>query len=158
MRIRTGAIAVAALTASGIAAVGASVSTASPRTHASAARAATVHTANTSAGRILVDGAGFTLYEFTADSRNHDKCMSIGGCLGVWPALTVSGKPTAGSGAKGSLLGTISIGHGKRQVTYAGHPLYTYSGDSSRGATDYIGFNEFGGNWDALTAAGKAVK
>lgn len=124
---------------------------------AHAARSATVKLAHTSAGTILVTGSGFTLYEFTADKRNRDHCMKVSGCTSVWPPLTVSGHPTAGSGVRRSLLGTISIGHGHHQVTYAGHPLYRYTGDSTRGDTSYIGANEFGGFWYGLTAKGHAV-
>jgi predicted lipoprotein with Yx(FWY)xxD motif len=159
LRPRPAAIALAALTASAATALGASASTASPPASASAARAATVRVAKTSVGRILVNSAGFTLYMFSADHRNQDHCVKVSGCTGVWPPLTVTSRPTAGSGVKGSLLGTINIGRGKRrQVTYAGHPLYHYSGDSSPGATGYIGFREFGGNWYGETPAGSTVK
>ena len=42
------------------------------------------------------------------------------------------GKPVAGMGVKKSLLGTAKRGS-KLQVTYNGHPLYTYIGDSKAG-------------------------
>ena len=57
-----------------------------------------------------------------------------------------------------SLLGTIKLPNGARQVTYAGHPLYTYIGDSGPGDTSYVGVSQFGGRWFALTAAGHIVK
>jgi hypothetical protein len=44
------------------------------------------------------------------------------------------------------------------QVTYAGHPLYTYSGDGFKGSTDYIGISEFGGVWTGLRASGAMVR
>ena len=44
------------------------------------------------------------------------------------------------------------------QVTYAGHPLYTYTGDSGPGKTSYVGVKAFGGAWYALNASGGAVK
>jgi hypothetical protein len=57
---------------------------------------------------------------------------------------------------KASLLGSIALPHRTaRQVTYAGHPLYTYSGDSGPAQTDYVGVSMFGGAWPALTASGK---
>ncbi len=129
--------------------------TAAPTAHA--ARSATVRLAHTSAGTILVTGSGFTLYEFTADKRDRDHCLKVSGCTSVWPPLTVSGHPTAGTGASRSRLGTIRIGHGRHQVTYAGHPLYRYTGDRARGDTSYIGAKEFGGSWYGLTASGHAV-
>lgn len=86
---------------------------------------------------ILVDGEGYTLYTFTKDTRNRDDCASLAGCLYVWPAL-VSGKPTVGPGVKRRLVGTIAVPRVGRQVTYAGHPLYGYVGDSRPAETDNI--------------------
>jgi predicted lipoprotein with Yx(FWY)xxD motif len=112
----------------------------------------------TSAGTILVDGRGFTLYAFTKDRRNHDACASIPNCLRVWPAMTVAaGRPIAGPGVRRSLIGTIMV-RGKRQVTYAGHPLYGYIADTAPGQTYYINILQFGGRWPALNAAGHEVK
>jgi predicted lipoprotein with Yx(FWY)xxD motif len=111
----------------------------------------------TSAGTILVDRRGFTLYAFTKDRRNHDACASIPHCLKVWPALSGAGKPIAGPGVKRSLIGTIMV-KGQRQVTYAGHPLYGYIADTAPGQTFYINILQFGGRWPALNAAGHEVK
>ncbi len=61
-------------------------------------------------------------------------------------------------GIKRGLIGTIKLASGVKQVTYAGHPLYTYIGDSGPGDTSYVGFSQFGGTWFALNAAGHAVK
>jgi predicted lipoprotein with Yx(FWY)xxD motif len=111
----------------------------------------------TSVGTILVNSRGFTLYAFTKDRRNYDACARIPHCLRVWPALTVAGKPIAGPGVKRSLIGTIVV-KGKRQVTYAGHPLYGYIADTGPGQTFYINILQFGGRWPALNAAGHEVK
>jgi predicted lipoprotein with Yx(FWY)xxD motif len=111
---------------------------------------------NTSLGKIVANGRGFTVYMFTRDRRNKDNCSSP--CKGVWPPVTTSGKPIAGPGIKRALIGTIPLRRGVRQVTYAGHPLYTYSADGGPGSTFYVGFNQFGGRWFALNAAGRAVK
>ena len=125
---------------------------------ASAPRGARIQLQSTALGKILTNGRGFTLYMFTTDMRNHNMCLGIRGCPSVWPALATSGKPLAGSGVKTSLLGMINVGSGKRQVTYAGHPLYTYSGDTGPRSTAYVGFRQFGGSWYALRAAGSAVR
>jgi predicted lipoprotein with Yx(FWY)xxD motif len=111
----------------------------------------------TSAGTILVDGRGFTLYAFTKDRRNHDACASIPHCLTVWPAFTTVGKPIAGPGVKRSLIGTIMV-KGQRQATYSGHPLYRYITDTAPGQTYYINILQFHGRWPALDAAGHEVK
>jgi len=42
-------------------------------------------------------------------------------------------------------------------VTYAGHPLYWFSGDSAAGDTNGEGLTDFGGAWYAVSPAGKAV-
>lgn len=123
----------------------------------SAAKRPTVRLEHTNLGMILVDSGGYTLYLFTRDRRNTDRCMKVSGCLGVWPALASTDRPMAGSGVKASLLGTIKF-HGKqRQVTYAGHPLYGYSGDFGPRSTSYVGAYEYGGTWYAVNAAGKAA-
>lgn len=123
-----------------------------PTAHSSGA--ATVQLRHTSLGNILVNSSGRTLYEFTKDHANKNSCTSISGCSEVWPSLKTSGRPTAGSGIKASLLSSIS----GKQVTYAGHPLYTYSGDSGPGKTSYVGVKQFGGTWYAINASGGAVK
>ena len=150
---RTHALLAAVLaTATGASAV-ASAAQSNPPT-ARAGAAAKVQLRHTSLGSILVSSSGRTLYEFTRDRGNKSSCVSISGCSSVWPSLKASGRPTAGSGIKASLLSTTS-GH---QVTYAGHPLYTYSGDRGPGKTSYVGVKAFGGAWYALNASGGAVK
>src|SRR5690348_16941536 len=63
---------------------------------------------------ILVDGTGRTLYMYTADPKNVSTCAAVDpSCPKIWPAYTTSGKPTAGSGVKASLLATTKNG---RQV------------------------------------------
>lgn len=64
----------------------------------------------------------------------------------------------AGNGVQSSLLGTIKLPSGKRQVTYDGHPLYTYIGDPGPRETAYIGTRQSGGAWWAIDAAGHIVK
>ncbi len=120
---------------------------------ARSAGTATVQLRHTSLGSILVSSSGRTLYEFTRDRANKNSCAAIRGCSQAWPSLRVSGRPTAGSGVKASLLSTSG-----GQATYAGHPLYLYSGDSGPGKTSYVGVKQFGGTWYALNASGGAVK
>jgi predicted lipoprotein with Yx(FWY)xxD motif len=111
----------------------------------------------TSVGKILTNSRGFTVYEFARDSKNKDKCVKIRFCTSTWPLVTTKGKPVAGPGVNKSLLGTIKVGK-KTQVTYNGHPLYTYVGDASPGETSYVGVSMYGGKWNALNAKGKIVK
>jgi predicted lipoprotein with Yx(FWY)xxD motif len=125
---------------------------------AHAARAAKVELRRTEVGRILVTSSGFTLYRFSKDTLKKDTCIKVSGCAENWPPLRTKGKPVAGRGVKSSLLGTIRLPSGASQVTYAGHPLYTYAQASERGETVYIGADQFGGIWYAVNAAGHNVK
>ena len=116
---------------------------------------ATVSVENSDLGKILVNAQGHTLYMFQKDTGTQSSCF--GACASNWPPLRVSGKPTAGSGATASMIGTTSRSDGKPQVTYNGHPLYLYQGDSSQGDTNGQGQNAFGGGWFALSPAGQQV-
>jgi predicted lipoprotein with Yx(FWY)xxD motif len=120
--------------------------------------AATLKLRKTSVGTILVNGRGFTLYAFTKDGRGRDACAAITGCLSVWPVVSGAAKPKLGPGVKRSLVRTITIKGGTKQLTYGGHPLYTYGGDGGPGETEYVNFFQFGGRWPAVNAAGRVVK
>src|SRR5262249_58062812 len=74
-------------------------------------------------------------------------------CAGAWPPLTVTTTPVAGSGVTASLLSTIATSIGK-QVTYAGHPLYRFSGDQAAGQTNGFGS---GGVWWVLAPDGSKI-
>lgn len=112
----------------------------------------------TSAGTILVNDRGFTVYAYTADGRNKDACARESGCLTVWPAVTSASRPVLGRGVRASLVGRIRLKGGAEQLTYAGHPLYIYVGDSHPGETSNIDIFQFKGRWPALNAAGREVK
>jgi len=101
---------------------------------AAAAAAPTVSVVqNTKLGAMLVGPNGMTLYRFTKDSAGVSNCS--GGCATVWPALTVTGTPTAGTGVTGTLA-TIKRIDGSLQVTYNGWPLYYYAADQKAGDTN----------------------
>jgi predicted lipoprotein with Yx(FWY)xxD motif len=149
--ILSAAILVTAASASAVASAQGGIST------AHAGRTTEVVLRHTSLGTILTTSSGFTLYEFTRDRGGEDSCVKIRGCSSAWPALETSGQPSAGAGVKSSLLSSIRISGGARQVTYAGHALYTYSQDR-RGETSYVGADAFGGNWYAINASGHTVR
>jgi predicted lipoprotein with Yx(FWY)xxD motif len=119
----------------------------------SSAAAVTVKAVSSPLGTILVDQEGKTLYLFEADSMNKSNCS--GGCLNLWPPVTANGTATAGSGVTAGMIGTAT---GSSQVTYAGHPLYWFSGDTAAGDTNGEGLTDFGGAWYAVSPAGKAVE
>jgi predicted lipoprotein with Yx(FWY)xxD motif len=158
MTIRNGLGGLAMIAGAAIATTAASAHmTHSTAPSAAAARSATIKLAHTSKGALLVGPNGHTLYVFGKDSRNHDACMKISGCTSFWPPLTSTSRPAAGSGVRQAWLGTISIGGGKKQVTYDGWPLYYYSGDSGPAETSYLGISASGGVWYGFTASGKRV-
>lgn len=122
---------------------------------AAARPAATVTTAHTTLGQILVDGRGRSLYLFEKDTHGRSACS--GACAAYWPPLLAKGKTAAIKGAKASLLGSIHRADGSRQVTYAGHPLYFFAGDTGRGQTNGEGLDDFGAGWYVLAPTGKKI-
>jgi predicted lipoprotein with Yx(FWY)xxD motif len=118
----------------------------------SSASAVALKAVSSPLGTILVDQDGKTLYLFEADSQNKSNCS--GGCLSLWPPVMARGTATAGSGVTAGMIGTAT---GSSQVTYAGHPLYWFSGDTKAGDTNGEGLDDFGGEWYAISPAGTAV-
>lgn len=118
---------------------------------------ATVKTASESGvGTVLTNASGKTLYLFERDHQSKVTCT--GTCAKYWPPLEIkSGKPVAGAGVKGSMLGTIKSG-GHTVVTYNGWPLYTYVGDSKPKQDHGEGKNLSGGLWYVVNTSGNAVK
>jgi predicted lipoprotein with Yx(FWY)xxD motif len=108
-----------------------------------------------SLGRILVDSQGRTVYLFRKDTGPTSTCS--GECAVDWPPVTTKGKPTAGSGVTADEVGATSRSDGKTQVTYNGHPLYLFEGDSGPGDTNGQGIAAFGARWYVLSPAGSQV-
>ena len=152
------ALAVAACGGGGsaTAATKAPTSAATPAPKSAAPHAPTVRVAKTHLGKALVDSRGRTLYLFTKDAGTESACS--GACATAWPPLRASGKPTVSGGAKASLVRTTTRSDGKPQVTYNGHPLYLFKGDSKLGDTNGEGLTAFGGNWFAVSPAGAQIR
>jgi predicted lipoprotein with Yx(FWY)xxD motif len=119
------------------------------------AASGTVDLAKSSLGAILIDSRGRTLYLWQADTGAKSTCT--GACAATWPPLVTSGKPTAGSGIAGSLLGTTRRTNGSKQVTYNGHPLYLFAGDTAPHQTNGQGSNGFGAPWYVLSPRGNPL-
>jgi predicted lipoprotein with Yx(FWY)xxD motif len=147
-------IAAAALSGAALvaAAFGDTSSAAPPRT----SKGALVALGKTALGKVLVDARGRTLYLFEKDKRGMSACY--GACATYWPPLLSPAKARPGSGVRASLLGLSRRTNGKWQVTYAGHPLYTFAGDTKVGQTAGEGSKAFGAARDALAASGHAVE
>jgi predicted lipoprotein with Yx(FWY)xxD motif len=118
-------------------------------------RPATVGLASTGLGDVLVDRRGRKLYLFARDSGATSACT--GACAVNWPPLRVRGTSLLGSGAKPSDVGRTARPDGISQLTYNGHPLYTFVNDKQPGDTNGEGINAFGGSWFAVSPAGTRV-
>jgi predicted lipoprotein with Yx(FWY)xxD motif len=130
---------------------------ASARTRAApraATGAAAVSVRRVRLGRIVVDGSGRTLYLFEKDRGGRSACS--GACAKGWPPLMTSGRPRAMGAALARLLGTTRRASGT-QVTYAGHPLYRFSGDTRAGQTNGEGSSAFGAGWYVLAPSGRKI-
>lgn len=144
-----------ALVVAGCGGGGSNGSTAS-ESSASGKGGGTLSTASISGlGAVLVDSEGLTVYMFAKDNGTASSCY--GACAQGWPPVIAEGKPTAGEGATSSQLGTTKRKDGSMQVTYAGHPLYTYAGDTAPGEANGNESTAFGGKWSALDEAGEVV-
>jgi predicted lipoprotein with Yx(FWY)xxD motif len=122
----------------------------------SSGAASAVGTKTSSLGTFLVDASGRTLYLWDADHGSKSTCS--GACAQAWPPLTTTATPKASGAVKASLLGTTKRADGTSEVTYAGHPLYTFAGDTQPGQTTGQGSNGFGAPWWVVTPAGKALQ
>jgi predicted lipoprotein with Yx(FWY)xxD motif len=107
-----------------------------------------------SLGQILVGPDGKTLYFFLADTGT-STCN--GQCAQNWPPLTTTGTPRATGGVSPSLLGITKRDDGSTQVTYDGHPLYSFIADSAPGVANGEGIDAFGAKWEVVSASGTAV-
>jgi predicted lipoprotein with Yx(FWY)xxD motif len=129
---------------------------ASPAGGSAAASGGTViTTAKSSAGTVLTNGSGKAVYLWVKDTGAMSNCN--GACAGAWPPVTTTGAATATGGAKASDIGTITRSDGTKQVTYDGHPLYYFSGDSGPGMASGQGSDAFGAKWWLVTPAGSDV-
>jgi predicted lipoprotein with Yx(FWY)xxD motif len=121
----------------------------------SAGRAAlTVHSSRY--GKTLFDGRGFALYAFTRDRR---RSACYGACAKAWPPYFAPRRALGvGTGVKRSLLGTVKRKNGRRQVTYAGRPLYYYVGDTRPRQILCQNVVEYGGTWLIVRPSGRLVR
>ena len=123
---------------------------------ASASTTGTVITTHAgSAGAFLTNGSGRTVYLWAKDGMNMSACS--GACAAAWPPVPATGTLTATGGAKASDLGTITRSDGTKQVTYDGHPLYYFVGDSAAGQTNGQGSDNFGAKWWLVASSGAKI-
>jgi predicted lipoprotein with Yx(FWY)xxD motif len=103
-------------------------------------------------GRMVFDADEQAIYIFERDRKNRSVCY--GECAEAWPPVFTDGKPVAGRGIRRSLLGTMRRRGGRRQVTYAGNPLYYYAHEDP-GEVLCHNVNLNGGLWWVVGPNGK---
>jgi predicted lipoprotein with Yx(FWY)xxD motif len=113
---------------------------------------ATITAAETSLGTVIVDADGRTLYLYTNDTGTTSAVPD--NILAAWPPLIASGPPVAGEGTDAAKLGTAMQPNGETWVTYNGHLLYTFTGDTAAGQTNGQGLGDV---WYAVSPAGERV-
>lgn len=130
--------------------------TASESATATATDAATVDlkTASSSAGNIVVDGKGMSVYYYTKDVKDSGKSNCIGDCLVAWPPVITTNDTPKVEGVTGK-VGTITTADGKKQVTVEGMPVYLWEKDKDPGDVTGQGV---GNVWYLVAPDGKMIK
>jgi predicted lipoprotein with Yx(FWY)xxD motif len=80
--------------------------------------------------QVLADLKGMTLYYFKPDTGTSVACT--GSCSDLWPPLTLAAGAPAAATALPGRFGEVTSAR-RTQVTYNGHPLYTYAKDRDAG-------------------------
>jgi predicted lipoprotein with Yx(FWY)xxD motif len=113
-----------------------------------------IKTVSISQGKVLTNAKGRTLYWYAIDTANKSNCN--GKCATFWPPVPASTK-VSGVSLPGK-FGSITRSDGSKQLTYDGHPLYTFVEDTAPGTDKGNGITTSGGNtadlWWAVTPSG----
>jgi predicted lipoprotein with Yx(FWY)xxD motif len=116
----------------------------------------TLTTQHSPVGPILATGGGNTLYDFVPDTPTRSACLNDG-CVFQWPPLILKGPIRVGPGVDRSLVGTLKRPDGSSQLSYNGHPLYTYNLDVKPGMVSGQGIDQDGGPWYVLSPQGDEI-
>lgn len=122
-------------------------------TSAPAAAAADLKTADSTAGKIVVDGKGMSVYYYTKDVKDSGTSACTGGCLEAWPPVLAAADTPTVDGVTGT-VGTIATPDGKKQLTINGMPVYYYAKDLAAG--DITG-QGVGGVWYLVAPSGDMI-
>ncbi len=162
-KLRTGSFAALVVVGLVVAGCGSSSSSSSSAAAGSSAPASNVSvsgvklsTAKGDGGLYLIGAGGRALYLWVADHNDSSSCA--GACATAWPPLLTKGAPSAAGSVKASDLGTITRSDGSKQVTYNGHPLYYFVGDTGSGTWRGEGSNNFGAKWWLVAPTGTAIE
>jgi predicted lipoprotein with Yx(FWY)xxD motif len=148
-------LAAAACSSGGSSSGSTSSTSASAAGSGSSASSTVITTKTSSGGSFLTNGAGRAVYLFMADSTGKSTCD--GACAAAWPPVIATSQPTATGGAQANDLSTITRSDGTKQVTYDGHPLYYFQGDTGPGTDKGQGLNGFGALWYLVAPSGSSI-
>ena len=120
------------------------------------AMAVTINVNDDGTPAFLVDDQGRALYVYLLDTpgSNMSACIDAE-CMSEWPAVLVTGTPTAGEGVDSALLGTITRDNGQMQATYNSWPLYYFDEDVDPGDMNGQGVD---GEWFLVSPAGEPIQ
>ncbi len=113
----------------------------------------TLTVVKTGYGPVVANDRGQVLYGYGDDTPTTSACNAVW-CLVDWPPLQVAGTPTAAASITAPIV-VIDGAGGTRQVTLAGHPLYTFAGDLHPGDTRGQGI---GSDWHLISPTGNVVE
>jgi len=145
---RAAGMATAGLAVVALALLGVSLAGAGGSGPATAAAGGRFKTATIGGATVLSNAKGLTLYSFAPDTATKSTCY--GSCAAYWPPVTGSAPASSVPGT----FATIKRSDGSSQVTYNGHPLYTYVGDTTPGQAFGNGLNLNGGLWHEVSLPG----
>lgn len=97
-----------------------------------ATAAASLKTADSGLGQIVVDGKGMSVYYFDQDVPNSGESSCTGDCLVAWPPVIVDSETPTLDGVTGDVA-TIETPDGELQATIDGLPIYYYVEDKEAG-------------------------
>ena len=143
-----GLAALAACSSSGSSSSSSPAGTSSAASGSGEAAAVGLKTASIGGVTVLTNAKGFTLYTFAPDTATTSACN--GACAAAWP-------PQTALATVKSPYSTIKRSDGSTQLTFNGHPLYTFTGDTAPGKASGNGVNAFGGLWHEVPASGAAA-
>lgn len=113
-----------------------------------------ITTADSAFGEVLFDVTGQAVYLFDLEQTATPACYDQ--CAIDWPPILTDGTPVAARGAAADALGTTTRTDGSMQVTYGGHPLYSYAHEGKNEVRCH-NVSGFGGLWFAVSPSGDAA-
>ena len=119
-----------------------------------ASAAVDLMTATSSAGEIVVDAKGMSVYFFTKDVKDSGTSACTDACLAAWPPVTTDAETPQVEGVTGT-VGTITTPDGAKQVTLNGLPLYYFAKDTKAGDILGQGVN---GVWYLADPSGEMIR